>query len=64
MQKCVELQCLVDDLVNIFRIIKKYFFYLYYLMKWIGDSDIKKTFLLGTHLYQFFFKTVTDDLNK
>ena len=53
MQKCVELQCLVDDLVNIFRIIKKYFFYLYYLMKWIGDSDIKKTFLLGTIYINF-----------
>ena len=31
-------------------------------MKWVGDSEMKKK-IIGNHIYRFFLKTVTSDLN-
>ena len=51
MQKFLELQCLVDDSVNILELsvfIKLLYLLTHYLMKWMVDSAMKKDIFLDT----------------
>ena len=58
MQNFLELKCLVDDVDALSMLL---FSILYYLMKWIGDSDMKKNISLDAIC--FLRKTITDDSN-
>ena len=45
MQIFFELRCLVDDLIDFLELsmfINAFLPWIYYVMKWIGESDIKK----------------------
>ena len=66
MGNILELQCSVDDwfkFLELSMFINASLPQICYMMKWIGDSDIKKHFV-KYHLCIFFLKVVMNDLNK
>ena len=66
--KFFELQRLVDNLVDFLELsmfINAFLPWIYYLMKWIGDSDMKKKHFVRYHSYLLFFKKIViDELNQ
>ena len=63
----LELKSSVDDLVDFLELsmfINASLPSKFYLMKWIGDSDMKEKHSVTQPLYHLFLKTVTGDLNQ
>ena len=63
----LELKSSVDDLVDFLELsmfINASLPSKFYLMKWIGDSDMKEKHSVTQPLYCLFLKTVTGDLNQ
>ena len=63
MRKFLELLYDLVDFLELSMLINASLLYIYYLMKWKRYSDMEKYIFFRYHLYQFFKKTVTDDLN-
>ena len=67
MQNFLVWQCLVDDVAGFLELslfTNASFPNIYYLMKWIGDANMKTNFLLNTAYIVFFLnKILMNDLN-